>query len=517
LVLTNRATGPDSEKPAFWLDGNLHATELTASMAALYAANALLERYQVDSRATRILDDCAVYIAPRLNPDGAAQALSAQPRFLRSGTRPYPDTERRDGLHMEDIDGNGRILQMRIADPAGDWTPALEDPRLMIRRRPDEDGGEYYRVLPEGRIQNYDGHLIRLAPAYQGLDFNRNFPAAWRPEGQQRGAGDFPGSEPEIQAVLRFITGHPNIFGALTFHTYSRAILRPFGDKPDESMDTNDRWIFEAIGARGTEITGYPCVSVYHDFRYHPKEVITGVFDDWLYEHRGVFAYTVELWDLPTAAGIESKSKDKRFIEWFRTHPRDDDLLIARFVSEHAPTGLVAWQAFDHPELGPVEIGGWDSLMTWRNPPPALLEAEIAPMADFVLAFASLAPRLEWRALEAEPLGRGYLIRAVVENTGFLGTYGSNQAKTAQVVQPVRASIELPEGVRMVGGTPSLELGHLEGRSNKLSTAYYVPSPTDHRAKAEWVVEAPAGTTVSVSITSQRGGTLLRSLTLGSA
>ena len=27
----------------------------------------------------------------------------------------------------------------------------------MVRREPDEEGGEYYRLLPEGTIQNYDG------------------------------------------------------------------------------------------------------------------------------------------------------------------------------------------------------------------------------------------------------------------------------------------------------------------------------------------------------------------------
>jgi len=36
LVLTNTATGADVDKPAFWLDGNIHAAELTASTTCLY-------------------------------------------------------------------------------------------------------------------------------------------------------------------------------------------------------------------------------------------------------------------------------------------------------------------------------------------------------------------------------------------------------------------------------------------------------------------------------------------------
>ena len=29
MTITNFATGPDSEKPAYWVDGNIHATEVS--------------------------------------------------------------------------------------------------------------------------------------------------------------------------------------------------------------------------------------------------------------------------------------------------------------------------------------------------------------------------------------------------------------------------------------------------------------------------------------------------------
>lgn len=509
VVLTNRETGPDIEKPAFWIDANIHATELTASMAALYFVVKLAEGYGHDPKITRILDEQAVYVVPRLNPDGAELALAARPKYIRSGTRPYPFEEKQDGLHPEDIDGDGRILQMRIPDPTGDWKVSERDPRLMVKRGPDEEGGAYYRLFPEGLIENYDGHLITLAPALEGLDFNRNFPGAWRPEGEQHGAGDFPASEPEIRAVVEFMTKHPNIFGALTFHTFSRAILRPYGTKSDDEMHTADKWIFEAIGARGTALTGYPCVSVYHHFRYHPKEVITGVFDDWLFDHKGVFAYTVELWDLATAAGVEEKSKEKKFIDWFRVHPIEDDYKIMAYADQVAPGGLVPWYPFDHPQLGRVELGGWNTLYTWRNPPHALLEAEIAPHSDFALAFASLAPRLGWREVRLTPLGEGhYHLLAVVENRGFLATNVSQQALKMKAVRPVRLELTLPPGAEIRGGKPKQEIGHLEGRSNKLEMGYYEASPTDNRGKAEWLLYAPAGGTLTVTAIAERGGTI---------
>jgi murein tripeptide amidase MpaA len=516
VVLTNTATGPDTEKPAFWVDANIHATELTASMTALYFIKKLAEGYGGDPKITRVLDEQVVYVAPRLNPDGAELALAKKPKYIRSGTRPYPLEDKQDGLHPEDIDGDGRILQMRLPDPTGDWKVSERDPRLMVKRGPDEEGGSYYRLFPEGLIENYDGHVITVAPSLQGLDFNRNFPGAWRPEGEQRGAGDFPGSEPEIRAVIEFMAQHRNIYGALTFHTYSRAILRPFGTKSDDEMNTDDKWVFEAIGERGTALTGYPCVSVYHHFRYHPKEVITGVFDDWLFDHKGIFAYTVELWDLATAAGVEEKSKEKKFMDWFRKHPIEDDYKIVEFVDKVAPGGLIPWYAFDHPQLGQIELGGWNTLTTWRNPPPSLLEAEIAPHANFALTFASLAPRIAWREVKVTPLGGGaYHLLAVVENRGFLPTNGSQQALKMKAVRPVRLELELPEGATLKGGKPKQEIGQLEGRSNKLEVAYYEASPTDNRGKAEWLIHAPAGGTLTVRAVAERGGTIQRQVAVG--
>ncbi|MCX6029180.1 MAG: M14 family metallopeptidase [Chloroflexi bacterium] len=511
IVLTNTATGPDTEKPAFWLDANIHATELTASMAALYFVKKLAEGYGSDPKITRILDEQVVYVVPRLNPDGAELALADKPKYIRSGTRPYPLEDKQDGLHPEDIDGDGRILQMRIPDPTGDWKVSDRDPRLMVKRGPDEEGGAYYRLFPEGLIENYDGHMITVAPALQGLDFNRNFPGAWRPEGEQRGAGDYPGSEPEIHAVIEFMAKHSNVYAAMTFHTYSRAILRPFGTKSDDEMDVNDKWVFEAIGERGTAITNYPCVSVYHHFRYHPKEVITGVFDDWLFEHKGVFAVTVELWDLATAAGVEEKSKEKKFMDWFRKHPVEDDYKIVEYADKVAPGGLVPWYAFDHSQLGKVELGGWNTLYTWRNPPHALLEAEIAPQADFALAFAALAPRIAWREVTLTPLGEArYHLLAVVENRGFLPTNGSQQALKMKAARPVRLELELPAGASLVSGKPKQEIGHLEGRSNKLEVGYYEASPTDNRGKAEWLIHAPAGGALALRAIAERGGTIHR-------
>ena len=51
-------------------------------------------------------------------------------------------------------------------------------------------------------------------------------------------------------------------------------------------MPAEDLWLYKLFGKKSTELTGYPNISIFHDFKYHPKQVITGGFD-WIYEHHG--------------------------------------------------------------------------------------------------------------------------------------------------------------------------------------------------------------------------------------
>ena len=512
LVLTNQDSGSDLDKPAVWLDANIHATELTGTTVVLRIANSLLEGYGMDERITRLLDRAVYYILPRTNPDGAALAMAPNPKFIRSGVRPYPFEDKQEGLHEQDVDGDGRVLQMRLRDPNGDWKVSELDARMMEKRAPDESGGEYFRLLPEGLLESYNGWIIKPAPALQGLDFNRNFPFEWRPEGTQRGAGPFPASEPEIRAVVDFIARHPNISAAVSYHTFSGVILRPYSTHPDDQMNTDDLWVYQRIGKRGSELTGYRNVSIYHDFMYRPKEVTTGAFDDWMYDHQGVFAFTVELWDLPTAAGI----KERKFIEWFREHPVSDDLQILQWTDQNAPQGYVPWYAFDHPQLGKVELGGWDLLYTWSNPPLGQLEAEVARNVNFALALGEMLPHLSVLALDAAPLGEGrYALRLVLENDGYLPTYTCQQGKTRAAMRPVIVELELAEGMALVQGKKRSDLGHLEGRSNKAGvTQAGAFSPTDNRVMAEWVVSAPNAGSLGVNILCQRGGSIKRVVNL---
>ncbi len=513
-TVTHGGHGAPEDKPAFWVDGNIHSTEVAASSACVYFLQHLLEKYGHDPEVTRALDTRTFYICPRINPDGAEWALADKPKYVRSSTRSYPyDEDAIEGLSVEDIDGNGRILQMRIADANGLWKPHPEEPRLMVRREPTEVGGRYYRILPEGRLEGYDGFNLKIKKPKQGLDLNRNFPGNWRQEFEQIGAGPFPTSEPEVRAVADFIVRHPNIGGGVAFHTWAGVLLRPFDHLPDTEMHAEDLWHYQRVGAKGTELTGYPNISVYHEFRYHPKQVIGGAFD-WIYDHLGMFSWVVEIWSPMREAGLEKYL----YVDWFRDHPIADDLRLFRWSEEKlGGAAHVDWKAFAHPELGNIEIGGWDRFHAFGNPPLQLLERELSRFPQWLLWQALLSPRLELVAADALALGEGlWRVRLVVQNTGWLPSYVSKRALERKVVRPVRAEIALTGAVELVSGKRREEIGQLEGKAYKHTGISFWPDyhVTDDRAKIEWVVRGKPGDRIDLVARHERAGTVRAAVVL---
>lgn len=518
-TVTNFATGPDTEKPAFFIEANIHAVEVTGCTAALHLINKLLTQYGTDEKVTRVMDTRAFYITPRLNPDGAELALADRPKFVRSSVRPYPRLDQQDGLIEEDIDGDGRILMMRVRDPNGAWKPYPDDPRWLIAREPDDapavpgaPGGEFYRLLPEGRLQNYDGVTIKVAPAREGLDLNRQYPMEWAPEGDQQGAGPYPTSEPEVRAMVQAVIDRPNITGYITYHTMSGVHLRPYSAHADDDFPTADLRTYKFIGERATKFTGYPAKSVFHDFKYEPKQVIRGGSDDWMYDHLGVYAWTTEFWSPQQQIGL----KDYHFIEWYRDHPLEHDLKLLKWNDEVLKgKGYIDWYPFEHPQLGQVELGGWDQMYSWTNPPAELLEKEIAPHSDFAIFHLLISPKLDVHTLEVKPLGADtYHVRLVLCNTGWLPTNITQKAIDRKAVRPIEVELTLPEGAKIINGEKKTEVGQLDGRSDKRNVLSTYADVTSDRVKVEWVIAAPNGGPLKIEARHQRAGVIRREVEL---
>ncbi len=509
--ITNLKTGEFSSKPAIYLDGNTHAGEVTGSMVCLYTAQYLLSNYGKDEQVTYLLDNKTFYVIPRLSADGAELYLN-EPYIPRSSIRPWPHTEEQDGLYSFDIDGDGVIAQMRVKDPNGSWRASQKDPRVMVKRKPDEFGGTYYTIYGEGLIRNWDGVEIKQAPSPWGLDVNRNYAAYWQQQHMQPGAGPYPFSEPESRSVADFFESHKNITIAHSFHTFTGAVLRPPAAKPDKDISPKDLKALKEIAAIGTEATGYPCVAIFEEFALNKdvpgKKPLWGVAAEWMFDHAGVIAYSTELWDMPNRA-IGRLDTYKSLMDW----TEDEQVLMQKWNDENLDgEGFINWRPFEHPQLGQVEIGGWKHKYVLQNPPPKFLEQECHKNAMFCLNSAMTTPSVQVTEVRVDKPSQGvYKLRVVVRNMGYLPTNVTEQAKKNLKASPVKATLEVPEGVEILAGKNKVEIGHLEGR-------LAIGSPFGGRGGAshlvEWVLKVSAPATVKISVGNERGGRVEKSIAL---
>lgn len=505
VTLTSRGTGSDRDKPGYMIDANIHAGEVTGGAAALYSIWWLLNHYGDDPLATELLDTRAVYVLPRLAVDGV-EAYLTTPHSMRSAPRLYPHSEEPPGFYPEDVNGDGLIQQMRLVHPDGDWKAFGADPRIMVSRLPEDGpgGGPYYKVYGEGLIRDWDGRAIPPTVRRWGLDLNRNYPAFWNPEGRQPGAGPYPLSEPESRALATFLVEHPNIGAYLSYHTTGHVLLRPPSNGGDEKMVAADLEPFKRIGEMCTRITGAPCKSTYEAFWFPGQEALVKGADDWAYEHFGIQAYTFELWSIDGRSGARGYAEvgvkglvnltEEQWLE-------DERKRLAYSDRELGGKGFIPWTPWRHPQLGPVEIGGWDLKRCLQNPPEGpILESEIAPAAQFTFRHALATPRLAL-SLQSLPLGAGLSrITARVRNLGGLATNVTEMAVTMKAVRPIEVRLEAGPGVELLSGARVREIGHLEG------WAVTGGKPARDEAWVDWVLRAVDGGEVRVAAATPRAG-----------
>ena len=410
-----------------------------------------------------------------------------------------------------DVDGDGVALSMRVLDPTGEMVESVEFPGLLVERTL-EDEGPFYKIYPEGTIANWNGRQIP-SPYFLGdnpIDLNRNFPYSWAPEHEQIGAGAFPTSEPEARGVVEFATKHPNIIAWLNLHTFGGVLIRPPGDRPDAECEQEDLAIFRQIESWMTDLTGYPTVSGFDEFLYEPDKPLRGDLTEYAYNQRGAISYVVELWDLFKRLGVE---KPKRFVQYYERVTRRD---LVRFAwwdrDENEGRTFRPWREFDHPQLGPVEIGGIDPRVGIWNPPLHELGGLCASQAQVFLRVASLCPRVSVASIDRTPLPGGLVkVDVKVINDGYLGTYGPPSAKKLDFNEPLYATARGDGGCELVdpSGQAHQVLGHLDGWGHGLHTGANLPAYPGTRGTTgtAWASYVVRGTgTLNVRVGAARVG-----------
>jgi hypothetical protein len=397
--ITNQLTGPALTKPAMLYVGPHHGNEVIGKEIALYFIWYLLTNYGVNGNVSRILDRKTVYVIPCVNVDGNDWTLKGLDQRVNSRPLDDDDDGRLDEDPGEDLDGDGKITNMRK------WNQTAND----------------WDYFTEGIDNDLDG--LYNEDWTGGVDLNRNYPIGWL---NYSGHGQYPFSEPETATVRDFVSSHPNIATAYETHSGATCLIYPWAYT---GSPTPDNQLYLALRAKYEGLTGY---------MYHFIGGCHGTSDDWVYGTQSVIDFTMEL-----------------FGEGF--YPGGG----TQFEMDY-PEVNVPWQNFSHPQLGDVQIGGsW--VFRAYNPPESEIEQWALKVLPMLVDLVEITPQLKITHLEATQISAGlFEVSATISNLGFLDT-ATLQALQTGKNKPVNATISFSENVELVGAGQTVSFPVIKG------------------------------------------------------
>jgi len=472
-------TGKTEEKPALLVMGNVHAPHLVGSELALRFAEKLVEQAKTDEAVKKLIAKYTFYVIPRPTPD-ASEAFFTKPYLERAGNFRPTDDDRDGSLNEdlpEDLNGDGVITLMRVADPSGGYREHPLDPRVMIAVDPKKDERGTHTLYPEGRDRDGDEQFAEDGPG--GVDFNRNF--TFKYPFFKKGAGPHQVSELETRAVADFCFDHPNIVAVFTF-TPEDNLLSPW--KPGQetgriktTISGGDAPYFEFLADK------YRGVLAAKDAPNSPAG--EGSFSEWAYYHFGRWSLAARGWWVPKVAEKtpeekpgegkpedKAKSEDKAKAVGSRGA---DELNALRWFAQEKIDGFVPWTSYEHPDLPgkKVEIGGIKPFFL-LNPPARELDALANKHFEYLRDLPKLFPEISVSETKVESLGGGiFRVTATVVNTGYFPTM-SEMGRTARQVYPLQIKLETPPRIAFVKGSPRTELERLSGNGGKTQHSWLI-------------------------------------------
>lgn len=531
-------------RPAILLVANLDGARVFASAVALQHARALADGYASDPKVQALLDTTTVFVLPRANPD-AAEARFERPLHEQHASGPGVDDDR-DGRGGEDppadVNGDGVIAWMRVPDPDGEWRADPTDARALVKADRSKGEAGVYVLWPEGRDADGDERVAEDAPLDARVDLN--FPGGW--EAHTKEGGLFPTDEPETRALCDFVLTHPELALVVVYDAQDSLVaeLKGVGDDappvkrvPPPGVLESDAKLLNELGKRYRKaVEGAP----------KSEAGDKGTFARWCYEQRGLFTLSAALWDIPLeepkadrkaekkdaakeegkvepeaepksgaaeggaakgeqkddeAKAGDEKKDDEKDAKSEKDKKKDDEpkpgedakrLKWIDAAGAEESGRFLPWTAFEHPELGPVEIGGFAPYA--RVEPPASASGALArEHLAWFLTLGELLPRVRVAECTRETLGEGVVrVKAVLQNDAFL-PFLSRSARRTETTRPAKIRLVLPAAGTLLGGAAQELLSDLPGSGG--------------RKECTWLVQGPAAMEIAVSVESTHAGT----------
>ncbi len=485
--------------PGWLLVGGLDGRRLSESTALLETARALLAGEHDEALAGR-----SVAIIPRANPDGAESHFGALgPAFERAGNG-RPDDADHDGRVDEDapadLDGDGAITWMRVPDNEGAWVIDAHDPRALRKARTERGERGTHRLLREGRDADRDGAYVE--DDLDGAQIDRNFPHRFAEH--DTASGRWPLSEPEARALADYLLERPRLAGVLVLGGSDSLLEAPAKAKSgrasaegvSEQLDgllEDDVATLKELGRRFKAALG--------EVKHEPKGggLPDGSFVAWAYHQAGRWPLALKVWEAP-AELPKAKAKEKdggAQTDGDADEPKGDEAaaepaadaakhargsstssdedpptsdasspvpaaLLAWLDAERGGFGIVPWTAFEHAQLGTVEIGGLLPRVLF-DPPVETAATFGRRLAPFVGELLGALPDIAFESVELRADAPGlYTLSAALVNRGVLPS-ASAMGAGAELRAPFVVGLQLPDDCRRVSGPAQQIVDRLPG------------------------------------------------------
>ncbi|MEM8863975.1 MAG: M14 family metallopeptidase [Planctomycetota bacterium] len=499
-VSDNHEAGAEAKKPAILVLGSVDAESLVGCWLALEMIADLAGSRLDTGNASSALKDVTFYFIPRPSPDASERAF--QEPLVSTAVNERPTDDDRDGQidedPPEDLNGDGMITAMRIADPAGEYLLHPDDPRVLIKADPTKGEHGKYRLLIEGVDNDRDKLWNEDGPG--GVDFNRNF--TFRYPYFEPGAGPHQMSEVESRVVADFAFNHPNIF--LVFSIADADNLNhPWkggagGGRIKRSPQGEDAKYYQRFAEEYRELIDHK------DAPSVPKAESEGAFAPWAYYHYGRWSLAARGWwpekiDAPPSSSEQSDSEQDESAE--AQEPTDaaedeggqpasgssnqpaadeeaggdmknsggkastekrgsDELRTLRWFEAKDIDAFADWTRIDHPDFPGkvVEVGGFMPFVR-RHPPVGELDA--APLLELLTGIADERAKLSILDTVTEELGENVVrITARVVNRGSLPT-ASKMGEIAGKLQRAMVQLSGPGKMEVLVGPRRQDLSVL--------------------------------------------------------
>jgi hypothetical protein len=522
VFLLTLGVGKTDEKPALLVVGNVHAPHLLGSELALRLAQRAVEEAESSPEVRKLLDRVTIYVIPRPTPD-ASECFFQKPYAERSVNHRSMDDDGDGSIDEDgpnDLNGDGLITMMRVANTAGKYILHPDDERILIEADREKNEHGRFTLYVEGRDDDRDEQLNEDPPG--GVDLNRNFTFRYPYFGF--GAGPHQVSEVESRAVADFAFQHPNIAAVLTF-TPEDNLMELWKTDPGQEEDrikttllSEDEPYIKHLAETYREILAR------EEAPESPEGA--GSFSQWAYFHYGRWSLACRGWWIPqvdaedadkedkneqdtegenednSQADTEAEATDEESEGDDEPDERGSDQIGAlAWFAKQGIDGFVAWKRIDHPDFPDqeVEVGGFRPFVR-LNPPAEQLDGLTESHWQFVRALVDAFPRLAIAELKAESLGANvWRVTVAVVNEGRLPTM-SEMGRINRRPHPVQVEIIMPRGVELVTGHPRSQVPPLGAEGGRTERTWLVLAPSEKTIAVQVRAWSPSVGSVSRSV-----------------